>query len=43
LGTWRETISKTLQEFRRRGLIASGRRKLTLLDVEELQLEAGLL
>jgi CRP-like cAMP-binding protein len=43
LGTWRETISKTLQDFRRRGLIASGRRKLILLDTEELELEAGLL
>lgn len=41
LGTWRETISKTLQDFRRRGLVASGRRQLTLLDKEGLQLEAG--
>jgi CRP/FNR family cyclic AMP-dependent transcriptional regulator len=41
LGTWRETISKTLQEFRRRGLVASGRRQLTLLDKEALELEAG--
>jgi CRP/FNR family cyclic AMP-dependent transcriptional regulator len=41
LGTWRETISKTLQDFRRRGLVASGRRQLTLLDQEGLQLEAG--
>ncbi len=41
LGTWRETISKTLQDFRRRGLVASGRRQLTLLDREGLQLEAG--
>jgi CRP-like cAMP-binding protein len=41
LGTWRETISKTLQDFRRRGLVASGRRQLTLLDEEGLQLEAG--
>jgi len=42
LGTWRETISKTLQDFRRRGLVASGRRQLTLLDKEGLRLEAGL-
>jgi len=42
LGTWRETISKTLQDFRRRGLVASGRRRLTLLDKEGLELEAGL-
>lgn len=41
LGTWRETISKTLQEFRRRGLVASGRRLLTLLDREGLSLESG--
>jgi CRP/FNR family cyclic AMP-dependent transcriptional regulator len=42
LGTWRETISKTLQEFRRRGLVAPGRRTLTLLDGEGLrQLAAG--
>jgi len=41
LGTWRETISKTLQDFRERGLIASGRRKLVLLDKEGLKLEAA--
>lgn len=41
LGTWRETISKTLQDFRRRGLVASSRRQLTLLDPDGLQLEAG--
>ena len=41
LGTWRETISKTLQDFRRRGLVASGRRQLRLLDLEGLELEAG--
>ena len=41
LGTWRETISKTLQEFRRRGLVASERRQLTLLDIEGLEQEAG--
>jgi CRP/FNR family transcriptional regulator, cyclic AMP receptor protein len=41
LGTWRETISKTLQDFRQRGLVASGRRRLTLLDKEGLELEAG--
>jgi CRP/FNR family cyclic AMP-dependent transcriptional regulator len=41
LGTWRETVSKTMQEFRRRGLVASGRRRLILLDIEGLKLEAG--
>jgi CRP-like cAMP-binding protein len=42
LGTWRETISKTLQDFRRRGLVASGRRQLKLLDREGLEWEAGI-
>jgi CRP-like cAMP-binding protein len=41
LGTWRETVSKTLQDFRQRGLVASGRRQLTILDKEGLQLETG--
>jgi len=41
LGTWRETISKTLQDFRRRELVASGRRQLRLLDREGLEWEAG--
>ncbi len=41
LGTWRETVSKTLQDFRRRGWVASGRRRLTILNKEALQLEAG--
>jgi CRP/FNR family cyclic AMP-dependent transcriptional regulator len=41
LGTWRETISKTLQDFRRRGLVASGRRQLTLTDLDGLELEVG--
>lgn len=40
LGTWRETISKTLQDFRRRGLVSSGRRELTLLDTHGLKLQA---
>jgi CRP/FNR family cyclic AMP-dependent transcriptional regulator len=37
LSTWRETISKTMQEFRRRGWVASGRRKLVILDRQSLQ------
>jgi CRP/FNR family transcriptional regulator len=41
LGTWRETVSKTLQDFRRRGWVASGRRQLRLLDKDALELEAG--
>jgi CRP/FNR family cyclic AMP-dependent transcriptional regulator len=43
LGTWRETISKTLQDFRRRGLVAPARRRLTLLDTNGLEMEAGVL
>ncbi len=43
LGTWRETISKTLQYFRRQGLVSSGRRQLTLLDRLGLQEEAGVI
>jgi CRP-like cAMP-binding protein len=41
LGTWRETISKTLQDFRCRGLVASRHGRLTLLDKKGLALEAG--
>ena len=37
LSTWRETISKTVQEFRRRGWVATGRRKLVILDKTSLQ------
>lgn len=42
LGTWRETISKTLQDFRRRGLVTSGRRQLTIRDKQGLRREAGI-
>jgi CRP-like cAMP-binding protein len=42
LGTWRETISKTLQDLRQRGLVSSSRRLLTITDKEGLELEAGL-
>ena len=41
LCTWRETVSKTLRDFRKRGLVASSRRRLTLLDLGALRLEAG--
>jgi len=40
LGTWRETVSKTLQDMRRRGLVSSGRRILTILDKDRLRQEA---
>jgi len=41
LGTWRETVSKTLQEMKRRGLVSSGRGVLRILDRERLRQEAG--
>ncbi len=41
LGTWRETISKTLQDFRLKGWVSSGRRHLRILDRESLEEEAG--
>jgi CRP/FNR family cyclic AMP-dependent transcriptional regulator len=41
LGTWRETVSKTLQDFRQRGLVASGRRRLILLDRQGLREMTG--
>ena len=37
LSTWRETISKTMQDFRRRGWVATGCRKLVILDRQSLQ------
>ena len=40
LGTWRETVSKTLQELRRRGIVSSGRRTVTILDEGRLRQEA---
>lgn len=41
LGTWRETISKTLQDFRNRGWVTSRRRRVILLDLKSLQKTAG--
>ncbi len=43
LGTWRETVSKTLQRFRRQRLVSSGRRRLVLLDQKGLQVVSGVL
>lgn len=40
LGTWRETVSKTLQEMRRSGLVSPSRRSVRILDREKLRLEA---
>jgi hypothetical protein len=36
LGSYRETITQTLNSFRLEGLIEIGRKRVTLLDTEEL-------
>jgi CRP-like cAMP-binding protein len=40
-GTSREAVGKALQLFRRRGWIATGRRSITVLNVQALQSTAG--
>jgi len=40
LGTWRETVSKTLQEMRRSGLVSPSRRSVRILDRQKLRQEA---
>jgi len=40
LGTWRETVSKTLQEMKRKGLVSPSRRTVQILSKERLRLEA---
>ena len=42
LGTYRETITQTLNEFKGEGLIDTGRKKVILLDVDRLRMMAGL-
>lgn len=42
LGTYRETVSAILRDFKRQGLVELGYRRITLTDVEELKLTAGL-
>lgn len=37
LGTYRETVTQTLNDFKADGLIAIGRKRVRLLDVEALQ------
>lgn len=37
LGTYRETITQTLNEFKADGLIAIGRKRITLVDMNRLQ------
>lgn len=42
LGTYRETVSAILRDFKRQGLVELGYRKIHILDVEELSDFAGL-
>ena len=42
LGTYRETVSAILRDFKRQGLVELGYRRITLVDVEELKAVAGI-
>lgn len=42
LGTYRETVSSILREFKRSALIKLGYRRIELLDIDELELVAGI-
>lgn len=42
LGTYRETVSAILRDFKRQELVELGYRRITLLDVEELKYIAGI-
>lgn len=42
LGTYRETVSAILRDFKRQELVELGYRRITLLDVEELKIMAGI-
>ena len=42
LGTYRETISAMLREFKHRGLVESGYRRIDIVDVEALKEVAGI-
>lgn len=42
LGTYRETVSAILRDFKRQGLVELGYRRINLLDVEILKEEAGI-
>ena len=42
LGTYRETVSAILRDFKRQGLVELGYRRINLLDVETLREEAGI-
>lgn len=41
LGTYRETVSAILRDFKRQGLVELGYRRITITDVEELKAIAG--
>jgi CRP-like cAMP-binding protein len=41
LGTYRETVSAILRDFKRQGLVELGYRRITILDVEDLKEVAG--
>jgi CRP/FNR family transcriptional regulator len=41
LGTYRETVSAILRDFKRQGLVELGYRRITITDVEELKEIAG--
>lgn len=42
LGTYRETVSAILREFKRQGLVELGYRRITIVDEEELKIVAGI-
>lgn len=42
LGTYRETVSAILRDFKRQGLVELGYRRITLLDIETLKEVAGI-
>jgi CRP/FNR family transcriptional regulator, cyclic AMP receptor protein len=42
LGTYRETVSAILRDFKRQGLVELGYRRITLVDTEEIRIVAGI-
>lgn len=42
LGTYRETVSAILRDFKRQGLVELGYRRINVLDIESLKEEAGI-
>lgn len=42
LGTYRETVSAILRDFKRQGLVELGYRRINILDVDSLKDEAGI-